>query len=182
MKPHLLLCLFALALTSSCGPQRQPKERTRNPTAPAPPAPSSPPAVANSEAPPPKTAAKQPTADPKSTEAALGLVHGFVDLLNRHKFDEAYMLLGPGAPPRVDFDRRFSRYADLKVTVGAAGNQEGAAGSIYLSVPLTVSGTVGGRHVSRSATAILRRVNDVPGSTEAQRHWHIERIDWGSAD
>jgi hypothetical protein len=23
-------------------------------------------------------------------------------------------------------------------------------------------------------------VNDVPGSTEAQRHWHIERIDWGS--
>ena len=24
---------------------------------------------------------------------------------------------------------------------------------------------------------ILRRVNDVPGSTEAQRHWHIERID-----
>ena len=22
-----------------------------------------------------------------------------------------------------------------------------------------------------------RRVNDVPGSTEAQRHWHIERIE-----
>jgi hypothetical protein len=35
--------------------------------------------------------------------------------------------------------------------------------------------------VSRSGKAILRRVNDVPGSTEAQRHWHIERIDWGSA-
>jgi hypothetical protein len=25
---------------------------------------------------------------------------------------------------------------------------------------------------------ILRRVNDVPGSTEPQRRWHIERIDW----
>jgi hypothetical protein len=25
---------------------------------------------------------------------------------------------------------------------------------------------------------VLRRVNDVPGSTEAQRRWHIERIDW----
>ena len=25
---------------------------------------------------------------------------------------------------------------------------------------------------------ILRRVNDVPGSTEAQRRWHIERIEW----
>jgi hypothetical protein len=27
---------------------------------------------------------------------------------------------------------------------------------------------------------VLRRVNDVPGSTEAQRRWHIERIDWGA--
>jgi hypothetical protein len=47
-------------------------------------------------------------------------------------------------------------------------------------VPLTVSGVLDGTRVSRQATAILRRVNDVPGSTEAQRHWHIERIDWGS--
>ena len=180
MKPRLQLCLFAVALTS-CGPQRQPLERTRNATAPVLPAPSSSRTVANAEAPPPKAAPKQPAVDPKSSEAALDLVHGFVELLNRHKFDEAYMLLGPGAPPRDEFDRQFSRYADLKVTVGAAGEQEGAAGSIYISAPLTVSGTLDGNHVSRSATTILRRVNDVPGSTEAQRHWHIERIDWGSA-
>jgi hypothetical protein len=182
MKPHFQLCLLAVALTSSCGPQRQPRERTRDATAPALPAPSSPPIVANTETPRPKTAAKQAAIDPKSSEDALDLVHVFVDLLNRHKFDEAYILLGPGAPPRGDFDRQFSRYADLKVAAGAAGDQEGAAGSIYLSVPLTVSGTLDGKHVSRPATAILRRVNDVPGSTEAQRHWHIERIDWGSAD
>jgi hypothetical protein len=30
---------------------------------------------------------------------------------------------------------------------------------------------------SRDASIILRRVNDVPGSTEAERHWHIERIE-----
>jgi hypothetical protein len=28
---------------------------------------------------------------------------------------------------------------------------------------------------------ILRRVNDVPGSTEAQRRWHIERIELNAA-
>jgi len=28
---------------------------------------------------------------------------------------------------------------------------------------------------------ILRRVNDVPGSTEAQRRWHIERIELKAA-
>jgi hypothetical protein len=29
------------------------------------------------------------------------------------------------------------------------------------------------------ATVTLRRVNDVDGSTQAQRRWHIERIEWG---
>jgi hypothetical protein len=121
-----------------------------------------------------------PTIDPKSTEAAEELVRSFARLLNTGNFNEAYMLLGPSAPPRAQFDRDFSRYTDVHVTQGAAGDQEGAAGSIYLSVPLTVSGTTDGREVTRSATAILRRVNDVPGSTEAERHWHIERIDWNA--
>jgi hypothetical protein len=128
-----------------------------------------------------RTPATAPTVDPKSSEAAEELVRSFAGLLNRGDLEGAYMLLGPGAGPRDEFQRRFSRFSGLRVTVGAAGGQEGAAGSIYLSVPLTVSGAVDGKHVSRSATAILRRVNDVPGSTEAQRHWHIERIDWGAA-
>ena len=90
------------------------------------------------------------------------------------------MLLGPGAPARAEFDKRFSSLSGLKATIGSAGDQEGAAGSIYLSVPLTVSGISDGKRVSRSATLVMRRVNDVPGSTEAQRRWHIERIDWAT--
>ena len=35
-----------------------------------------------------------------------------------------------------------------------------------------------GQPFRRPADVILRRVNDVPGSTEAQRRWHIERIEW----
>jgi hypothetical protein len=88
------------------------------------------------------------------------------------------MLLGPNAPPRKSFDAEFSRMRDLRVTTGRAGDQDGAAGSSYVSVPLTITGVIGDKRVSRSAKAVLRRVNDVPGSTEAQRHWHIERIDW----
>ena len=170
---------FALVfVVAACGPQRQPQEPAKNTGAPVLPEPSAPPAVTNDQTP----VQQKPTAtiDPKSTEAALDMLRGFVDLLNRGKFDEAYMLLGPAAPPRTDFDRQFSRYSDLKISVGSAGDQEGAAGSIYLSVPLTVTGALKGERTSRSATAILRRVNDVPGSTEAQRHWHIERVDWGS--
>jgi len=163
---------------ASCGPHREPQQPARNSTAPVVPAPSAPPAVSNKPSPPPAAA---PTVDPKSSEAALDLVRGLVDLLNRGKFDDAYMLLGAGAPPRSDFDRHFAQYSNLNVSIGKAGEQEGAAGSIYLSVPIVISGVSNGKHVDRSATVILRRVNDVPGSTEAQRHWHIERIDWEDA-
>jgi hypothetical protein len=185
MKTQLYLGISLLAL-ASCEPRHQPEQPQRNVNSPVLPAPSAPPAVQNSQAPapqatPPTPTAKAPTVDPKSTEAAQQLADSFVKLLNSGRFNDAYMLLGPNAPPRSDFDRRFSRYSSLKVTTGSAGDQEGAAGSIYVSVPLTVSGVLDGKRESRSATAILRRVNDVPGSTEAQRHWHIERIDWGNA-
>jgi len=179
MKFHLYAAAPLAVALSCCGPQRQPPQPVNNSESPVLPAPSTPPAIANQAAPtPPKPA---PTVDPKSTQAAVEMVQGLADLLNRHNFDEAYMLLGPTAPARAEFDEDFSRYSDLKVTLGAAGGQEGAAGSIYLSVPLTVSGVLNGDRTSRSATAIVRRVNDVPGSTEAQRRWHIERIDWGNA-
>lgn len=174
---HWLVLGGAMAL-ASCGPQREPQQPARNSTAPVVPAPSAPPAVSNKPTPAPAAA---PTVDPKSSEAALDLVRGLVDLLNGGKFDEAYMLLGAGAPPRSDFDRHFAQYSNLNVSIGNPGEQEGAAGSIYLSVPIAILGVSNGKHVDRSATVILRRVNDVPGSTEAQRHWHIERIDWEDA-
>jgi hypothetical protein len=166
--------IAVLLLGAAACTQGQPQNRSRELPASSPTAPPSKPPLRPAPRP-------RPALDPKSSDAAVELVKGFVSLLNRHKFDEAYMLLGPGAPPRPEFDRQFSRYSDLKVTVGAPGDQEGAAGSIYLSVPLSITGVRAGERASRSATAIVRRVNDVPGSTEAQRRWHIERIDWGSA-
>jgi hypothetical protein len=177
MKAQHYLCLGLLLTLGCCGPARQ-HEPVSNSGSPVLPASSAPPAVANSA---PEQAKPAATVDPKSSEAAVELVQGFVDLLNQRKFNEAYMLLGPNAPPRADFDRLFSRYEDLQVSIGQPGDQEGAAGSIYLSVPLTVSVLLNGEHRERPATAIVRRVNDVPGSTEAQRHWHIERIDWGTS-
>jgi hypothetical protein len=119
--------------------------------------------------------------DPRRSGAAEQLVHAFARLLNDGKFDEAYVLLGPNAPPRGEFDKHFAGLRDLTVTQGPTGGPEGAAGSICLSVPLTFAGTVEGKRITQSGVAVLRRVNDVPGSTEAQRRWHIERIDWTSA-
>jgi hypothetical protein len=145
-----------------------------NSVVPPPPLPPAPPAARHAAKP-----QAEPTVDPKSPEAAEELVMDFAQLLNQSKFGEAYMLLGPGAPPRKDFNERFAPYSGLKVSTGKPGEPEGAAGSIYIEVPLTITGTdKSGNRVDRSASAVLRRVNDVPGSTEEQRHWHIERIDW----
>jgi hypothetical protein len=180
MNKQLCVAVLLLAL-ASCGPRHEPEQPTRNVNAPVIPSPSAPPAVSNTQTPPPNIEASKPTVDPKSTEAAVELVQRFVDLLNRHKFDEAYMLLGPNAPSRSEFDNGWAHYQNLHVSAGKPGDQEGAAGSIYLTVPLDVSGTQSGEPPQLQPKIILRRVNDVPGSTEAQRHWHIERIDWGGA-
>ena len=180
MKLHLTIAAAAIAL-ASCGPSRQPQQAVNNAQAPVLPAPSAPPAVSNMPEPQPVPTAKQTVVDPKSTEAAVELLQGFVALLNQRKFDEAYMLLGPNAPPRNEFMGMWGQFDSLHVKVGTPGKQEGAAGSIYLSVPLEVSAVGHGEGLRWTDTAILRRVNDVPGSTDAQRHWHIERIDRGNA-
>jgi hypothetical protein len=125
----------------------------------------------------------KPAIDPKSTAAAEELARGFARLLNERKFDEAYRLMGPDTVPRKDFDHQLTGIKDLQATVGTPGQQEGAAGSIYIGIPLTITGEANGsQHVSWQAGLILRRVNDVPGSTGAQRRWHIERLNLSGND
>ena len=126
----------------------------------------------------PVPTSRRPTIDPKSTEAAVELARAFTRLIDCRQFNEAYMLLGANAPARSRFDDDFSHFSNLRVTLGTAGLQDGAAGSIYVSIPLTVAGRRDGRDISRSADLAMRRVNDVPGSTDAERHWHIDRINW----
>ena len=66
--------------------------------------------------------------------------------------------------------------------IGKPGDMEGAAGSSYVTVPVVFYGkTKAGGAFRRGADVILRRVNDVPGSTEAQRRWHIQRIELKAA-
>ena len=184
MKLRYSSTLALLIAIAACGPQRQPQAPAKNETAPRLPAPSAPPAVANNGAEAQPQAPAQPQAraavDPKSTQAALDVAQKFADLLNQRKFDEAYMLLGPNAPSRGEFMGMWGQFDSFTVRLGKPGQQEGAAGSIYLSVPLQVSAVGHGEGIRGSDTLVLRRVNDVPGSTEQQRQWHIERIDSGS--
>lgn len=178
MQFHRRIVVTLMIALASCGPRHEPQRTVDNSTASRLPAPSAPPAVQNSA--PPEVRPKAP-ADPKSTEAALELAQKFADLLNQRKFEEAYMLLGAGSgfSSAADLEDHFSPYSGLHVTIlkSPPPAPEGAAGSIYLSVQANFYGIVRGRRVDHPATITMRRVNDVPGSTAAQRRWHIEGFD-----
>lgn len=53
------------------------------------------------------------------------------------------------------------------------GDIEGAAGSLYYEAPVTAQ-TADGVGVRRG-TIVLRRIDDVPGASEEQLNWRIER-------
>ena len=127
--------------------------------------------------PPPLSEPKGPI-DPKSVEAAGQVVQHYGALIEQGKWTASRAYWGD-ADAAKQFERNFRTYADVHLEIGDLGEPEGAAGSIYVTEPVTFYGKKnGGGDYRKAAEVTLRRVNDVDGSTEAQRRWHIERIEW----
>jgi hypothetical protein len=115
--------------------------------------------------------------DPKSAEAAGQVVQHYGALIEQRRWTESWTLWSNADAAR-QFDRNWRDDSEVHMEIGKAGDTEGAAGSIYTTVPVVFYGkTNAGGSFRHGADVILRRVNDVPGSTEAQRRWHIERIE-----
>src|SRR3982750_2567235 len=110
--------------------------------------------------------------DPKSAEAAGRVVQHYGALIEQHRFSEAAKLWRD-ASTAAEFARQLD-HPEVHMEIGNLGESEGAAGSIYITVPVVFFGDT----YRRPAEVTLRRVNDVPGSTEAQRRWHIDQILW----
>ena len=116
--------------------------------------------------------------DPKSAEAAGQVVQSFGALIEQKRWAEAEALW-LNSEIAKQFTSPLKQYPEVHLEIGAPGDPEGAAGSVYVTMPAVFyDKQAGGTDFRRHADIILRRVNDVPGSTEAQRRWHIERIDW----
>jgi len=115
--------------------------------------------------------------DPKSAEAAGQVVQHYGALIEQGRWTESWRLWSNADAAR-DFDRNWRNDSEVHIEIGRPGDMEGAAGSSYITVPAVFYGkTKDGGPFRRGADVILRRVNDVTGSTEAQRRWHIERIE-----
>jgi hypothetical protein len=124
--------------------------------------------------------------DPKSAEAAGQVMQQYAALLEQRRFAEAYRLWGNGGRAsglsERGFAEQFEDDAETHFEIGKPGDLEGAAGSSYVTVPFRLYGRrKTGADYSNAGTATLRRVNDVPGSSEEQRRWHIERLDFDGA-
>jgi hypothetical protein len=73
------------------------------------------------------------------------------------------------------FAAAWDKYKIVDVTVGT-GEQEGAAGSSFYEVPVTITGlTRADKPYHLAGRLTLRRVNDVEGAAPEQLRWHIER-------
>jgi hypothetical protein len=171
---------LALLLLGGCGRQDSGQNAPKAPEAPAAPAtPEAPEAPEAPIAPVAPTAPSTPKVlsepkgpiDPKSVEAAGQVVQSYGALVEQSRFTEAARLWRDPAAAAA-FAKALRPATHMEI--GELGDTEGAAGSIYTSVPVTFYRT----GFRRPAEVVLRRVNDVPGSTAAQRRWHIERIDW----
>ena len=114
-----------------------------------------------------------------SAQAAADVVQTYYALIDARKYGEAEKLWGApfevadvrGTAP-LPSDRRYHG------VVGKPGAIRGAAGSLYVEVPVRtfrVTGT--GERLEEPVVVTMRRVNDVPGATAEQLRWRIFRID-----
>ena len=175
MNPRLPILLLA-GMAASCGrSDEQPLHPTqasnaaaveRRPAGPAPaPASDVTPREAAPEAPP----------DGADARAAADVLKTYYRLIEAGQYEQAWRLRWESdAGDASDFAAHFGDYAEYHATVGNPSEVQGAAGSSYIEIPVQLYGQMkNGESFGSAGTVTLRRVNEVPGATAAQRRWRI---------
>jgi hypothetical protein len=116
--------------------------------------------------------ASMDTADPGA------VVGAYLAALRRHAAARDTMLWEPATGSDDGF-RTFRDTAVAAFHVGTPGRIEGAAGSRYVEVPLTVDLAAPTAPIRLRGIATLRRAV-VDGASDAQRRWRIVRIQWSA--
>jgi len=126
--------------------------------------------------------ARPDTAAEADAAAAADVLRRYVALLAVGQSAEARRLWteggeAGGGPPEA-FADSLGDQGGYDARIGPPGRIEGAAGSLYVQIPITLATrAMAGASMDRAAIATLRRSNDVPGASDEQRRWHIHRIE-----
>lgn len=121
-----------------------------------------------------------PSANPQQSPS--DFVGGYAALLQAHDFDKAYKLLDPSMNvTSKQFEQKLAPYKTIHAAVRKIGPVEGAAGSLYDTVQLMLTGEKkDGTPYTLTGPLTLRRINNVTGSTPEQRQWRIYKMDLSS--
>lgn len=124
---------------------------------------------------PPARTVSEASAGPGSAQGAVDVVQQYYALIEAGEYEKAWPLRWDSAGSGRDrFVASFAPYAEYHATVGTPTEIQGAVGSLYVDVPVQLYGRKkDGKPFGSAGTITLRRVNGVPGSTEAQRRWRI---------
>jgi hypothetical protein len=179
--PALLLALLA----GGCSDQSDQRSETQNreSVAPAAVSPGPAPAATNETLPttnatepgPVEASLAEPKTSPTSAQGAATVVETYYALIEAGKYREALALReNADSMTAAKFAAGFAKYGEYHATVGAPSEIQGAAGSLYVEVPVQLYGRMkDGKPFGSAGTITLRRANDVPGATAAQRRWRI---------
>ncbi len=109
---------------------------------------------------------------PESAQGAANLLQTYYALIEAGKYAEAFRLREPSEGLSVDrFAASFDRFSEYHANIGAPSEPQGAAGSLYVEVPVQLYGRMkDGRPFSNAGTVTLRRSNNVPGGS---KEWRI---------
>src|SRR3546814_7590354 len=130
----------------------------------------------------PQPVVEEGSIDPKGAQGAAQVVQVYYGLLEEKRYNDAQDLwndnIAMGAEDDARFAARLRGFSEIHAQLGAPGAIEGAAGSLFVAVPVQVYGRLAanGKPWYGLRQVTLRRANDVPGSSEADRRWHIESI------
>jgi hypothetical protein len=110
--------------------------------------------------------------------AAADVVRRYYAAIAERDYKTAYMLWsdqGKASHQSLEkFQAGFAETRTTSVKVEQPGAVEGAAGSLYVTIPVSVHAELNdGASQEFAGDYVLRRVNNVDGSSEEQRRWHI---------
>ena len=126
---------------------------------------------------PSATPSTTPSPDEADTTGPADVIYAYYASINSGDYRSAYeMWSGKGEASKKTFDQFRAGFSDTETTavaIGTIGGEDAAAGSRYVTIPVTIDArTKGGKKQSFTGEYVLRR-SVVDGATSEQRSWRI---------
>src|SRR5690606_12350449 len=121
-----------------------------------------------------------PTPATSVSEDPRDVLRGYYAAINARDFATAQAAWSDGqaaAQTSAQFAATFAGTTSVELTVGEPRPVEGAAGSVYVEVPVTVTSTRADGSVQYQAGRYTLRRSQVDGATATQRAWRIAAMD-----